>query len=101
MLKLFVADQCTKRNNKNSQPTCLDVFDKNLHALVPMVAGSFVQSCAEWLHRFVRRVGPGSVLGHFQLEMGTGLQKASILCILDTRQIDPHKTASIQKNDNT
>ena len=29
----FVADQCTKRHNKNSQPTCLDVFDKNWHAL--------------------------------------------------------------------
>ena len=33
MLKFFVADQCTKRHNKNSQPGCLDVFDKNLHAL--------------------------------------------------------------------
>ena len=35
MLKFFVADQCTKRHNKNSQPKCLDVFDKNLHALPP------------------------------------------------------------------
>ena len=26
-----------------------------------------------------------------------GLHKASILCILDTRQIDPRNTASIQK----
>ena len=34
MLKFFVADQCTKRHNKNSQPGCLDVFDKNLHALL-------------------------------------------------------------------
>ena len=34
MLKFVVADQCTKRHNKNSQPTCLDVFDKNLHALL-------------------------------------------------------------------
>ena len=30
-----------------------------------------------------------------------GLHKASILCILDTRQIDAHKTASIQKKDKT
>ena len=34
MLKFFVADQCTKRDNKNSQLTYLDVFDKNLHALL-------------------------------------------------------------------
>ena len=34
MLNFFVADQCTKRHNKNSKPTCLDVFDKNLHALL-------------------------------------------------------------------
>ena len=33
MLNFFVADQCTERHNKSSQPTCLDVFDKNLHAL--------------------------------------------------------------------
>ena len=33
MLKFFMADQCTKRLNKNCQPTCLDVFDKNWHAL--------------------------------------------------------------------
>ena len=33
MLKHFVADQCTKRHNKTSQPRCLDVFDKNWHAL--------------------------------------------------------------------
>ena len=33
MLKFFVADQCTKRHNKNSQSTCLDVLDKNLYAL--------------------------------------------------------------------
>ena len=26
-----------------------------------------------------------------------GLHKASILCILDTRQVNPHKTAGIQK----
>ena len=32
---------------------------------------------------------------------GAGLHKASILCILDTRQIDPDKTASIQKNNKT
>ena len=31
----FVADQCTKIHNKDSQTRCLDVFDKNLHALVP------------------------------------------------------------------
>ena len=30
-----------------------------------------------------------------------GLHKTSILCILDTRQIDPDKTASIQKNNKT
>ena len=34
MLEIFVADKCTKRHNKNSQPTCLDVFDKNWHALL-------------------------------------------------------------------
>ena len=33
MLKIFVANQYTKRRNKNSQPRGLDVFDKNLHAL--------------------------------------------------------------------
>ena len=33
MLKFFVADQCTKRHNKISQPACLDVVDKNLHTL--------------------------------------------------------------------
>ena len=32
-LRCFVADQCTKRHNENSQPGCLDVFDKNWHAL--------------------------------------------------------------------
>ena len=37
MLKFFVADQCTKKQNKHSQPTCLDVFDKNLHALMSHV----------------------------------------------------------------
>ena len=37
MLKFFVADQCTKRHNKNPQPTCLDVFDKKLHALLHSV----------------------------------------------------------------
>ena len=30
-----------------------------------------------------------------------GWNKTGIRCILDTRQIDPHKTASIQKNENT
>ena len=34
MLKFFVVDQCTQRHNKKSQPACLDVFDKNLHALL-------------------------------------------------------------------
>ena len=34
MLNFFVADQCTKRHNKNSQPTCLDSFDKNWHTLM-------------------------------------------------------------------
>ena len=33
MLKFFVADLCTKRHNKNCQPRCLDVFDKNWYAL--------------------------------------------------------------------
>ena len=34
MLKFFVADQCTKRHNKNFQLTCLDVFgEKKFHAL--------------------------------------------------------------------
>ena len=28
-VSIFVADQCTKRHNKNSQPKSLDVFDKN------------------------------------------------------------------------
>ena len=36
MLKFFVVDQCTQRHNKKHQPTCLDVFDKNLHALIPI-----------------------------------------------------------------
>ena len=36
MLKFFVADQCTKRHNKNFQSTCLDVFDKNWHVLPPI-----------------------------------------------------------------
>ena len=30
----FVVDQCTQRHNKKYQPTYLDVFDKNWHALV-------------------------------------------------------------------
>ena len=30
MLKLFVADQSTIRHNKNSQLTCLDVFNQKL-----------------------------------------------------------------------
>ena len=30
-----------------------------------------------------------------------GLNKTGILCILDTRQIDPNKTANIKKNDKT
>ena len=34
MRNFFVADQCTKRHNKNSQPGCLDVFDKNLYTLL-------------------------------------------------------------------
>ena len=33
-LNIFVVDQCTQRHNKKHQPTCLDVFDKNLHALL-------------------------------------------------------------------
>ena len=35
------------------------------------------------------------------LQTGLQLHKASILCILDTRQIDPHKTARLQNDDNT
>ena len=31
--------------------------------------------------------------------VGQGLHKAGVLCILDTRQIDPRKTDSIQKID--
>ena len=39
MLKIFVADQCTKRHNKNSHPTWLDVFAKNRYALVDKGGG--------------------------------------------------------------
>jgi hypothetical protein len=36
-IMLNVADQCTKRHNKNSQPTWFDVFDKNWHTLMSHV----------------------------------------------------------------
>ena len=34
VLKFFVDDLYTTRHNKNFQPTCLDVFDKNWNALL-------------------------------------------------------------------
>ena len=34
ILHFFVADQCAKRHNENSQPTFLDVFEKKSHALI-------------------------------------------------------------------
>ena len=48
--EIFVADQFTKRHKKNSQPTCLDVFDKKLHTLlirVGEVASNRLYSCGE------------------------------------------------------
>ena len=46
-LNFFVADHCTKRHNKNSQPTCLDDFDKNWHALLS--GPRPIPSTASWM----------------------------------------------------
>ena len=47
MLKFVVADQCTKRHNTNSLPTCLDVFDKNFHALWGGGSLAYYSRCKE------------------------------------------------------
>ena len=51
---IFVADQCTKRHNKNSQPRCLDVFDKKWNALIHIYTFTYglsffvVICCKRW-----------------------------------------------------